>query len=183
MNIGCRFVLCVCYWPWLRKILPPAIRLAEKSIPNVPYAGTSMNRPFYFPYLLLHRFIFCWIGKNLPSKFLNWIAERVFLPQTAPASVPPLIDTLCLVNSTHSILKRPLSFTFIPHWPPPVWKANGNLRSRLAAFFLYYEYSMPNFCLHTWSLLPLCYSLQSPTYSIQALFYLRGHEEFQKKSF
>lgn len=32
---------------------------------------------------------------------------------------------------------------------PPVWKANGNLRSRLAAFFLYYEYSMPNFCLHT----------------------------------
>ena len=54
MNIGCRFVLCVCYWPWLRKILPPAIRLAEKSIPNVPYAGTSMNRPFYFPYLL-HR--------------------------------------------------------------------------------------------------------------------------------
>ncbi len=56
--------------------------------------------------------------KELAEQFLNWIAERVFLPQTAPASVPPLIDTLCLVNSTHSILKRPLSFTFIPHWPP-----------------------------------------------------------------
>ncbi len=90
----------------------------------------------------------------MPSKFLNWIAERVFLPQTAPASVPPLIDTLCLVNSTHSILKRPLSFTFIPHWPPCL-ESQRKPTQQIGSIFLYYEYSMPNFCLH---MIPYCHS-------------------------